>query len=103
MVSSSNCCGWDLVECSSTDPAPNNSTSRVVVLLDLMDLLGYLSPQPRVESSMLAPLFNIRSLKELYISSINMQGEIPGVGFSNLIKLVRLDMSGNNFNGSIPP
>ena len=103
VLSSSNCCGWDLVECSSIDHAPNNSTSRFVVLLDLMDLLGYLSPQPRVESSMLAPLFHIRSLKELYILGINMQGEIPGVGFSNLINLVHLDMSGNNFNGSIPP
>ena len=62
-----------------------------------MDLLGHLSPQPRVESTMLAPLFHIRSLKELYISGINMQGEIPGVGFANLRNLVHLDVLLNIF------
>ena len=74
-----------------------------MIALDLTNLFTGLSPQPQVESTILAPLFHIRSLKNLSISDNNIQGEIPGVGFANLSNLVLLDMSGNNFKGSIPP
>ena len=69
----------------------------------LTNLFIRLSLQPQVESTILAPLFHIRSLKNLDISDNNIQGEIPGVGFANLSNLVLLDMSGNNFKRSIPP
>ena len=93
--SSSSCCGWGEVEC--------RGIPRVVIALYLTNLFIRLSPQPQVESTILAPLFHIRSLKNLYISDNNIQGEIPGVGFANLSYLALLDMSGNNFKGSIPP
>ena len=74
-----------------------------MIALYLTNLFFRLSPQPQVGSTILAPLFHIRSLKNLSISDNNIQGEIPGVGFANLSNLVLLDMSGNNFKGSIPP
>ena len=98
--SSSSCCRWLRVECNDSP----NSTSRVVISLDLMGgLYIYPSPEPPLPSTILAPIFHIRSLKWLYISNNNIQGEIPAVGFANLSNLVSLDMSGNNFSGSIPP
>ena len=93
--SSSSCCEWFEVEC--------RGIPRVVIALYLTNLFTGLSPQPQVETTILAPLFHIRSLKNLSISDNNIQGEIPGVGFANLSNLVLLDMSGNNFKGSIPP
>ena len=93
--SSSSCCGWGEVEC--------RGIPRVVIALYLINLFTGLSPQPQVESTILAPLFHIRSLENLYILDNNIQGEIQGVGFANLSNLVLLDMSGNNFEGSIPP
>ena len=89
--SSSSCCGWGRVEC--------RGIPRVVIALYLNNLFTGLSPQPQVESTILAPLFHIRSLENLDISDINIQGEIQGVGFANLSNLVLLD----NFKGSIPP
>ena len=94
--SSSSCCRWEEVEC-------NDSTTSVVISLDLIGLFTDLSPQPRVQSTILAPIFHIRSLEWLHISDNNIQGEIPAVGFANLSNLVGLYMSGNNFSGSIPP
>ena len=93
--SSSSCCGWGEVEC--------RGIPRVVNALYLTNLFTGLSPQPQVESTILAPLFHIRSLENLYISDNNIQGEISGVGFANLSNLALLVMSGNNFKGSIPP
>ena len=56
-----------------------------------------------VPSTILAPIFHIRSLEELFIRFTNIQGEIPAVGFANLSNLVDLDLSTNNFSGSVPP
>ena len=98
--SSSDCCEWHRVDCNDS---PNSTSSRVVTLVYLTGLFGALSPQP-MESTLLAPLFHIRTLEELDISDSNIQGDIPGIGFANLSSsLVHLDMSGNNFSGSIPP
>ncbi|RVX12758.1 Receptor-like protein 12 [Vitis vinifera] len=82
--SSSSCCRWLRVECNDSP----NSTSRVVISLDLMGgLYIYPSPEPPLPSTILAPIFHIRSLKWLYISNNNIQGEIPAVGFANLSNL----------------
>lgn len=78
--SSTSRCLWDLVSC--------NSPSSTVIGLDLSDLNFMPYERPLLPSVILAPLFWIKSLKELDV---------------NLTKLVHLDMSGNKFNGSIPP
>ena len=93
--SNSSCCRWGGVECSHTP----NSTSGPVIGLNLMGLFT----KPPVPSTILAPIFHIRSLEWLYIQENNIQGEIPAVGFTNLSNLVYLDMSDNNFSGSVPP
>ena len=93
--SNSSCCRWDGVECSLTP----NSTSGPVTGLYLVKLFT----KPPVPSTILAPIFHIRSLEWLHIEENNIQGEIPAVGFANLSNLVYLDMSDNNFSGSVPP
>ena len=97
--SSSSCCRWSWVDCNDSP----NSTSRIVISLNLDGLAIYPSPEPPLPSTILAPIFHIRSLEWLHISDNNIQGEIPAVGFANLSNLVGLYMSGNNFSGSIPP
>ena len=93
--SNSSCCQWDGVECSLTP----NSTSGPVTGLYLVKLFT----KPPVPSTILAPIFHIRSLEWLHIEENNIQGEIPAVGFANLSNLVSLDLSTNNFSGSVPP
>ncbi|KAF2323850.1 hypothetical protein GH714_000824 [Hevea brasiliensis] len=56
-----------------------------------------------LSSHVLTPLFHVRTLEFFFISCNNIQGEISGIGLSNLTALVELDMSHNMFNGSIPP
>ena len=68
--SSSSCCGWDRVKCNDHSPNPNPTSKVVIISLYLEDLFANLSPQPRVESTILAPLFHIRSLEELTILAI---------------------------------
>eukprot|EP00261_Vitis_vinifera_P034717 XP_019075960.1 PREDICTED: leucine-rich repeat receptor-like serine/threonine-protein kinase BAM1 [Vitis vinifera] len=97
--SSSSCCRWSWVDCNDSP----NSTSRVVISLNLDGLAIYPSPEPPLPSTILAPIFHIRSLEKLGITFTNIQGEIPAVGFANLSNLVDLDLSWNNFSGSIPP
>ncbi|RVX12859.1 leucine-rich repeat receptor-like protein kinase [Vitis vinifera] len=92
--SSSSCCRWEEVEC-------NDSTTSVVISLDLIGLFTDLSPQPRVQSTILAPIFHIRSLEWLHISDNNIQGEIPAVGFANLSNLY-LSLDGNSLSGEVP-
>ncbi|GKE58184.1 leucine-rich repeat-containing protein [Tanacetum coccineum] len=88
--STSDCCSWERVTCS---------TSESVTKLQLSDVTF---PNP-ISSDILTPLFHIRSLEWLDISrNFFEEGEIPGDGFGNLTKLLHLDMSWNNFNGSIP-
>lgn len=97
--SSSNCCHWDRVFCSSQ----LHSRPANVVSLHLDYLPPMRSTDQSMPSHVLMPLFSIKSLKLLDVSDNSLQGEIPGNGFANLTKLVHLYMSGNNFNGSIPP
>ncbi|KAJ8534545.1 hypothetical protein K7X08_016273 [Anisodus acutangulus] len=93
--STSDCCSWDRVIC---DSRPN---SRAVIALYLDSLQ---SPEPVVvSSSVLAPLFGIKSLMMLILSSNHIQGQIAGEGIANLGNLVHLDLMQNNFTGSIPP
>ena len=94
--SNSSCCQWYEVRCNDSP----NPTSKVVISgLYLDGLLANLSPQ----STILAPLFDIRTLEKLYISDNNIQGEILAVGIANLSSLVILYMDGNKLSGSIPP
>lgn len=55
-----------------------------------------------VPSTILAPLFRIRSLKQLGMSANSIQGELSGNSFANLNELCCLDLRQNEFNGSIP-
>ncbi|KAL5563867.1 hypothetical protein UlMin_033614 [Ulmus minor] len=93
------CCLWHRVNCSS------GSDSRVVVGLSLKSLVSILvaSNSKALTTSMLKPLFHIKSLKMLSISSNGIRGEIPGNELANLSNLVHLDMMQNNFSGLVPP
>nr|POE54786.1 putative inactive leucine-rich repeat receptor-like protein kinase [Quercus suber] len=55
-----------------------------------------------VPSTILTPLFRIRSLKQLGMSANSIQGELSGNSFANLNELCCLDLRQNEFNGSIP-
>ncbi|GKA97561.1 leucine-rich repeat-containing protein [Tanacetum coccineum] len=94
--STSNCCSWERVNCSTTGS---------VTELQLSDVATPPPPdfeQVPISSDILTPLFHIRSLELLDMSINYFEGEIPGDGFGNLTKLLHLDMWRNNFNGSIP-
>ena len=91
---SSDCCNWDMVSCSSRFGA------RTVIALNLYSLVDAPFWYSKVLSStILTPLFHIRSLMHLDVSDNWMQGELPGDGFANLSKLVYLDMNFNSFHG----
>ncbi|KAK1405132.1 hypothetical protein POM88_004737 [Heracleum sosnowskyi] len=94
----SDCCKWDGVVFSSR--------SRAITTLYLSSLLLMPTQDPMVpvlvDSRVLDPVFRIRSLMLLDVSSNGIQGEISGKGLKNLTKLVHLDMRHNSFNGSIP-
>ncbi|KAK1361930.1 LRR receptor-like serine/threonine-protein kinase GSO1 [Heracleum sosnowskyi] len=92
--SSSDCCTWNRVVCGS------HSGDITALHLDLLH-----TPDFEVEmiSRILEPIYGIKSLMLLNISNNLIEGEISGIGLANLTKLVHLDMSFNNFNGSIPP
>jgi Leucine-rich repeat (LRR) protein len=87
---------WERVNCSRT------GTVSELHLYQLVPPETDANPAPVVYSDILNPLFRIRSLELLDISFNSLLGEIPGVGFGNLTKLVRLEMNRNRFNGSIP-
>ncbi|GKE22229.1 leucine-rich repeat-containing protein, partial [Tanacetum coccineum] len=72
--STSDCCFWELVNCSTTGSVTEFQLSYVA------------KPPPDIEhvpisSDILTPLFHIRSLERLYISFNYFEGEIPGDGF----------------------
>ncbi|WCJ33127.1 receptor like protein 46 [Euphorbia peplus] len=91
--STTNCCKWDIIVCDdASQHVTEFSISRVISMyLDLV-----------VSSDVLTPLFRIQTLTHFDVSSNGIQGEFPAVGISNLTNLVTLDMSENNFNGTIP-
>ncbi|GKF42921.1 leucine-rich repeat-containing protein [Tanacetum coccineum] len=90
--STSNCCSWELVNCSTTGSVTELQLSYVAPDFERVP----------ISSDILTPLFHIRSLELLDISMNNFEGEIPGDEFGNLTKLLHLDMRENYFNGSIP-
>ncbi|KAJ4835230.1 hypothetical protein Tsubulata_046734, partial [Turnera subulata] len=90
--SSSDCCQWKRVTCSGTNVAP-----KQVIGLSLNFVGASYFP-----SDALSPLFLLRSLVHLDVSSNDIEGNSPGVGLANLTALVKLDMSANKFNGSLP-
>ncbi|XP_023891902.1 receptor-like protein 46 [Quercus suber] len=92
--SSPDCCDWYRVYCDY------QFGSRNVIALNLGDNV---SLEPAVlASTILTPLFHIRSLEKLDLSLCGIQGELPGDGIANLTKLINLDLSCNDFSGSIP-
>ncbi|GJX60596.1 leucine-rich repeat-containing protein, partial [Tanacetum coccineum] len=92
--STSDCCSWKRVNCSTTGSVTELQLSDVAAPPDV--------ERVPISSDILTPLFHIRSLERLDISINYFEGEIPGDGFGNLTKLLHLNMRGNNFNGSIP-
>ncbi|PWA67873.1 Leucine-rich repeat-containing protein [Artemisia annua] len=89
--STSDCCSWKLVNCSGTGSVTELHLSEVTMIIS-----------SDIPSEILTPIFRIRSLELLDISRNLLEGKIPGDGFSNLTKLLHLDMQYNYFNGSIP-
>ena len=97
--SNSDCCRWEWVSCNSP------FGSKTVISLDLSALiLEWEAKEPRVLSfTIYTPLFRIRSLTFLSLSSNRIQGgELLGDSLANMSKLVSLDLSGNAFHGNIP-
>ncbi|KAJ9153967.1 hypothetical protein P3X46_027349 [Hevea brasiliensis] len=104
------CCQWSGVACSFI-----TASKQVVTGLNLNSFIsGSISEYATcsldshsqnivLSSHVLTPLFHVRTLEFFFISCNNIQGEISGIGLSNLTALVELDMSHNMFNGSIPP
>ncbi|KAI3688331.1 hypothetical protein L1987_82043 [Smallanthus sonchifolius] len=90
----SDCCSWQRVYCTETGTVGELNLSSLVPPRGINLVPLY--------SDVLTPLFHIRSLVALDISSNSLVGEIPGDGFGNLTKLVYLDMHENRFSGSIP-
>nr|XP_023915900.1 probable LRR receptor-like serine/threonine-protein kinase At1g34110 [Quercus suber] len=90
--SSSDGCSFPFVKCSSSN----------VIEIFLGDLNPLRTPWRVWTSTILTPLFHIRTLTVLDLSFNGIQGELPRDGFANLSKLVHLDLSGNNFTGSLP-
>ncbi|GLJ41221.1 hypothetical protein SUGI_0853280 [Cryptomeria japonica] len=84
-----NCCEWDGVECS-------NLTSHITHLQ-----LSNLVLQNSSAIHTLPPLFELKQLEYLDISSNGLTGVIP-TGISALKELKHLDMSNNSFEGEIP-
>ncbi|KAF2305574.1 hypothetical protein GH714_006850 [Hevea brasiliensis] len=94
--SSTDCCQWEEVGCNSNTP------QQQVTDLDLSNIF-HNSEEIVLSSHVLTPLFHVRTLETLDISSNNIQGEISAIGFANLTEIVELKMSDNMFDGSIPP
>nr|XP_023916615.1 receptor-like protein 12 [Quercus suber] len=95
--SSSDCCHWDGVICST------HFGSKTVLALYLDNFITSNSEETLwLPSTILTPLFHIRSLMHLDFSNNSIEGELPRDGFGNLTKLVHLDLGLNDFNGSIP-
>ena len=95
--SSSDCCNWERVNCSSS------LGSRTVIALYLNDLVDQLPREHTVlTSNILTPLFHIGSLTHLNMSKNKIQGQLPSDGFANLTELISLDLGSNDFFGSIP-
>ena len=94
---SSDFCNWDGVNCSSRFGA------RTVIALNFYSLVVAPFWYSKVLSStILTPLFHIRSMIHLDLSLNKIQGELTGDGFANFSKLVYLDMRSNGFNCFIP-
>ncbi|KAJ9555787.1 hypothetical protein OSB04_010401 [Centaurea solstitialis] len=89
----SDCCTWNGVHCSETGTVTELYLSYIMPSYDNPALVFF---------DIFTPLFHIRSVEHLDISSNNFVGEIPGDGFGNLTQLVDFDLSFNSFNGSIP-
>lgn len=79
-----------------------NLELSVGLYLDTLVLMPSLLGPVLMSSEVLTPLFLVKSLMFLDISSNYIHGEIPRNGFANLSKLVHLDTMQNNFSGSIP-
>ena len=95
--SSSDCCHWDGVSCSS------HFGAKTMLALYLDGIIpSNLQESVWLPSTISTPLFHIRSLMHLDLSDNSIQGELPRDGFGNLTKLVHLDLCLNQFNGSIP-
>jgi Leucine-rich repeat (LRR) protein len=97
--SSSDCCQWERVNCTSPFGSKTVISLHLYRLVDLNN-----TEEPRVLSfTIFTPLFRIRSLTKLDLSSNRIQGgELLGDSLANMSKLVSLDLSGNSFHGNIP-
>uniref|UniRef100_A0A1J3K8E5 Receptor-like protein 12 n=1 Tax=Noccaea caerulescens TaxID=107243 RepID=A0A1J3K8E5_NOCCA len=83
-------CSWAGVTCSDT------SHDVISLVLEAKSLRSSLS------SHVLFPLFRIKTLINLTMSSYPFTGEIPGQGLLNLKRLKTLRLENNSFSGLIP-
>jgi hypothetical protein len=94
--SSSDCCQWERVNCTSP------FGSKTLISLDLSFLRDPSHRERRVLSfTIFTPLFRIRSLTFLSLSFNHIQGELLGDSLANMTKLVSLDLTHNLFHGNI--
>jgi Leucine-rich repeat (LRR) protein len=91
--SSSDCCQWERVNCTSP------FGSKTVIALDLSSIVD---GNTVLSFTIFTPLFRIRSLTELDLSYNGIQGELLGDRLANMSKLISLDLTLNSFHGNIP-
>ncbi|KAL4308594.1 hypothetical protein GQ457_01G003800 [Hibiscus cannabinus] len=84
-----NCCTWEGVTC-------DNATGQVIGLgLGCSMLAGSLAPD--------TSLSGLRGLKRLNLSYNDFKHSSIPLGFSRLVSLTHLDLSGSSFSGFVPP
>ncbi|KAK8603128.1 hypothetical protein V6N13_085323 [Hibiscus sabdariffa] len=86
---STNCCTWEGVTC-------DNATGQVIGLdLSCSMLAGFLAPD--------TSLSGLQGLKRLNLSYNDFKHSSIPLGFSRLVSLTHLDLSGSSFSGFVPP
>ncbi|RVW48775.1 hypothetical protein CK203_076091 [Vitis vinifera] len=78
-------------------------SSILAITSSLNSLFTDLSPQPRVQSTILAPIFTSEAWSGFTSQTTTYKVKSRQLGLQTLAIWLGLYMSGNNFSGSIPP
>ncbi|XP_026444351.1 receptor-like protein 9DC3 [Papaver somniferum] len=96
-----NCCDWSGIGCSDESLHVVSIDLRNTKLADYKDVLSDTFDDNSVLRGKLSPyLFNITHLEYLDLAFNDFQGSEITHQFSNLTKLIHLDLSGSNFSAS---